>query len=286
MAKKKPKYIPAPTSEELERIEAGEKFSDIKANSVQKAINGALGEDISEIEELTENVEVVEPKKSKRSMKRAVYFWLGIFVTFMSIIGIIFSVNFTFSAIRRITDNTEQKNEFARYVYPLVIVDCPTYDEISKLPVDVVLRAAAWNIIINYDEKHSKYKNDNGYITVPASDMEVEATNLFGKGIVFDHQTLGDPTLYFNYDTATNSYIIPISPTNLSYKPIVNDIKKINDTKFELKVGYYPPTQDWLPENKKNIADKYLKYTLVKDGKKYSVVSIQEYESDVTTTAK
>lgn len=286
MAKKKPKYIPAPTSEELERIEAGEKFSDIKANSVQKAINGALGEDISEIEELTENAEVVEPKKSKRSMKRAVYFWLGIFVTFMSIIGIIFSVNFTFSAIRRITDNTEQKNEFARYVYPLVIVDCPTYDEISKLPVDVVLRAAAWNIIINYDEKHSKYKNDNGYITVPASDMEVEATNLFGKGIVFDHQTLGDPTLYFNYDTATNSYIIPISPTNLSYKPIVNDIKKINDTKFELKVGYYPPTQDWLPENKKNIADKYLKYTLVKDGKKYSVVSIQEYESDVTTTAK
>lgn len=281
MARKKQKYIPAPTGEDLERIEAGEKFSDITANPIQKALNGALGEDVSEIEELTKPEEIIKPKKKKKSLKRAIYFWLGIFVSVMSVIGILFTANFAIDGIHRITDNTDQKNEFARYVYPLVIIDAPTFDEGTKLPVEVMLRAAVWNIIINYDEE-SQYNDMYGYITVPASDIEVAATNLFGEGIEFSHQTLGDPTLYFDYDPDQNSYIIPISPNNLSYKPIVKDIKKIEDNKYELKVGYYPPVQDWLPENKKNIPDKYLRYTLIKDGKNYSIVSIEEYTGNTS----
>ena len=278
MARKKTKYIPAPTSDDLERIEAGEKFSDITASPIKKALNSALSEDISEIEELVETDEAPLPKKKKRKVKRFIYFWLGIFVTVMSIIGVIFSVNFVVDGIKRITDNTEQKNEFARYIYPLVLVDTPTFDEDSKLPTEVMLRIAAWDIIINYDEKKSDYVNEYGYISVPSSDIEVVVTKLFGKDITFEHQTLGDPGLYFDYDQETKSYILPISPNFLSYKPVVEDIKKISDKKYELKVGYYPPVQDWLPDNKKNIADKYLKYILIKDGKDYSIISVSEYD--------
>ncbi len=279
MSRKKTKYISAPTTEDLERIEAGEKFSDITAGPVKKALNNALNEDVSEIDQLTQEEEVVAPKKKrKKSLRRAVYFWLGIFVSTMSIIGIVFSANFVVTQVKKIADNTEQKEEFAKYVYPFVIVDVPAFEEGTKLPVEVMLRVAAWDIIINYDAKHSNYTENMGFITVPASDIEVVATRLFGKGIDFDHQTLGDATLYFEYRDETKSYQLPVLPNTMSYRPGVKDIKKINDSTFEITVGYYPLVQDWLPEEKKNVADKFLKYTLVKDGSYYTITSIKEFE--------
>lgn len=274
--KKKTKYIPAPTGEDLERIEAGEKFSDITAGPVKKAISGALNEDISELEELTATEIIEEPKKKKKSKKRLVYFWLGIFVSVMSIIGIVFTVNFGIDQVKRITDNTDQKNEFKKFVYPLVVIDSPTFENSDDLPSEVILRAAAWNIIINYDEKHSEYQNQYGFITVPESDVEVAATKLFGKGLTFSHQTLGDPSLYFEYNSETKSYVLPVSPNIIPYRPGVTNIKKISDEKYEVKVGYYPPVPDWLPETKKNKADKYMIYTIEKNNKNYKIISIQE----------
>lgn len=287
MGRKKAKYIPAPTGEDLERIENGEKFSDITAGPVKKALSSALNEDVREIEELTRTEEVIEePKKKKRSLKRLTYFWLGTFVSVMSIIGIIFSVNFVIGKIKNITDNTEQKNKFAKYVYPLVIVDTPTFDDSSRLPVELMLRAGAWDIIINYDEKHSKYTIKDGSITVPESDVEVAATKLFGKGINFIHKDLGDDSLYFNYDKETKSYSLPVSPDILPYRPKVTDINKIDDNKYELIVGYYPPVQDWLPEHKKNIADKFMKYTVVQDGNNYTIVSVKQTEKPTNNSTR
>lgn len=287
MGRKKAKYIPAPTGEDLERIEAGEKFSDITAGPVKKALSGALNEDVNEIEEFTKTEEVIEePKKKKRSLKRLTYFWLGTFVSVMSIIGIIFSTNFVIAKIKNITDNTEQKNKFAKYVYPLVIVDTPTFDDSSSLPVELMLRAGAWDIIINYDEKHTKYATKDGCIIVPESDVEVAATKLFGKGKTFRHQSLGDAILYFHYDEDAKSYHLPISPNILPYKPKVEDIKKIDDNKYELIVGYYPPVQDWLPEHKKNIADKFMKYTVVQDGNNYTIISVKQTEKPTNSDSK
>ncbi len=276
--KKKTKYIPAPTGEDLERIEAGEKFSDITAGPVKKAISGALNEDISELEELTETEVIEEPRKKRKSKKRIFYFWTGILVSVMSIIGLVFTVNFGINQIKRITDNTDQKNEFKKYVYPLVVIDSPTFEHSGDLPNEVMLRAAAWSIIINYDEKHSEYKNQYGFITVPESDIEVAATKLFGKGISFSHQTLGDPSLYFEYNTETKSYVLPVAPNINPYRPGVTDIKKLSDEKYEIKVGYYPQLPDWMPETKKNKADKYLIYTIEKNGKSSKIISIKENE--------
>lgn len=279
MGKKKTKYIPAPTGEDLERIEAGEKFSDITAGPVKKALNGALNEDISELEEFAETEVIEEPKKKKKSKKRLTYFWLGVFVSVMSIIGLIFTVNFGIEQFKKITDNTEQKNEFKKFVYPLVVIDSPTFENSTDLPNEAMLRVAAWNIIINYDEKHSEYKKDvYGNITVPESDVEVAATKIFGKGITFSHQRLGDESLYFAYDEEKKSYSLPVSPNIIPYRPGVTDIKKLSDEKYELKVEYYPPVPDWLPDTKKNAADKTMKYTVEKNGNGYKILSIREYK--------
>ncbi len=273
---RKPKYIQAPTTEDLARIEAGEKFSDITAGPIKKAIDNALDEDIKEIEEIT--AEPVEKKSTRKkpSFKRKLYFALGVFVSVMSIIGIIFSVNFCVEAFKRIADNTDQKNNFASIIFPVVVVDPPTFADGEKLPADIMLTAAVWDIILNEDK--SVYKNEYGYITVPASDVEVHATKLFGSDIHFPHQTLGDPDLYFYYEEAIKSYIVPVSPHYLPYSPVVENITKISDKKFELKVGYNSIVNSWLPDNPSK-PEKYMIYTVVKNGNNYNIISIKDLVS-------
>lgn len=278
MAKKKGKYIPAPTGEDLERMESGEKFSDITATPIQKVLNGALSEDVDEISELaTEEDNAPTDVKKKKSRRRVVYLWLGIFVTIMTVVGIIFTTMAAVRLVKNVADNTAQKNMFAKYLYPCVIVDVPVTDDVSKLPIETILRTAAWDIIINYNEKSSKYKNEYGNITVPASDLEVVATRMFGKNLEFKHQTLGDNVMFFEYKEETNSYVLPVEPNTVSYRPKTESIKKLNDNTYELRIGYYVPAQDWQSDEKKNTADKYLKYTVVKENDSYRIVSIGEY---------
>ncbi len=281
--KKKSKYISAPTGEDLERIESGEKFSDITASPIQKAIKGAFSEDVEEIESMSETPEikednVTEKPVKKKSKKRTMYMWLGIFVSVMTIVGIVFTVMASIIFVKKITNNTEQKQELAQYIYPLVIVDVPVIEDTSKLPVETILRTAAWDIIINFNPESSKYVDEYGYITVPATDLEVVATRLFGKNIDFEHQPLGDAVLYFAYDEKTKSYTLPTVPTTMAYRPKVESITKISEKELELRVGYYVPVQDWQSDKIKNQADKYLKYTIIKEEKGYKIKSIGEYE--------
>lgn len=277
--KRKPKYIQAPTAEDLIRIENGEKFSDITAGPIKKAIDNALDEDIVEIEQFAVEPERKKNVRNKTSFRKRMYFSLGVFVSIMSVIGIIFSVNFCFNTIKKIADNTSQKNQFAQIIFPAVVVDPPTFSEGEKLPVDIMLTAAVWHIILNEDK--SIYNSEYDYITVPASDVEVFATKLFGSDITFAHQTLGDPDLYFEYVESINSYILPISPHYLPYTPVVEDIKKLSADKFELKVGYNNIVNSWLPQNSGK-PDKYMIYTLEKKGNVYILVSIKDFEISTT----
>lgn len=272
--KNKRKYIQAPTADDMERIKAGEKFSDITAGPIKKALDNDLSETIDNFDESVNNLST---SKSNTKIRRGIYFSLGIFVTVMSIIGIIFTVNFFVGVIKNIADNTAQKKELERYIYPAVIVDIPTFEEGDNIPVEVMLTTAAWDIIINGDK--SKYENSFGLLTVPASDLEVHATKIFGTGHKFGHQNLGSGNLTFEYVEATNSYIIPESPHYLTYSAKVEDIKKISEKKFELKVGYYPPAKIWFPDdNKETEADKYMKYTVIKkSNNSYNLVSVDYY---------
>ncbi len=273
MPKNNKKYIQAPTTEDLERIENGEKFSDITASTIKKALDNDLSETMGSFDEtlLGNKSATKKPKKFRRSM----YFSLGIFVTVMSFVGMIFTVNAGVNLVKRIADNTSQKNEFAQYIFPAVIVDAPVFEEGASLPVEVMLTAAVWDIITGEDK--DKYSQNLGIMTVPASDVEVHATKLFGSGLKFGHQSLGDPQNPFIYDESANSYQIPASPQFLPYSPKVEDIKKLSENKFELMVGYYPPVRAWLPEGTEPIPDKHMKYTLIKNGKNYNIISIQSY---------
>lgn len=247
-----------------------------KKPELSDSIISALDEDVAEIAEfsVTKGIEE-EPVLKKNSFKRSLYFVLGVVVSFMSLIGFISSVSFCANVISGIADNTKQKEAFADLIYPVVIVDPAPYTETSQLTSDMVIAAAIWDIILHEDV--SKYPEEFGTMTIPQLDVEQHATSLFGSGLTFEHKTLGDAALSFYYTEESKSYNVPVSPKYFPYSPRVENIKREGDV-YILRVGYISPSPAWLIQSKnfKTEADKFMSYTLKKNGNSYTVTGITE----------
>lgn len=243
---------------------------------ILQALDDALDEDVSEIEEVAKTEEVQIPQ-SKGGFKRKMYFTIGVAVSVMAVIGFIFTVNFLVGVAQNIVDNTAQKNEFAKLVYPLVIIDTAPFDTSSQLSSDSVLTAAIWDIILYGDT--SKYPKEFDIMTIPEIDVELHATNLLGTGLVFEHGDLGSSEVGFYYDAETKSYTVPVSPKYFPYSPYIESVKKTGEN-YSLKVGYVSPNPAWLGTDKNEVPtpDKYMEYIVHKNGKNYTVVAIHEVE--------
>lgn len=266
---KKAKYINAPTTEQKTLIEQGEKLSDLNGGALRRA----LDEDVEEMEEFSpENTVDTMPVKKKHSFRRNLYFTVGLFVSIMSIIGIIFTVNWTVGVFKGIADNTSQKEMFEEFILPVVVCDVPVFSGSNAIPNDVILTAAVWDIILYSAEN---YEENDKMITVPAIDLEAHATKLFGKNLNFTHQTLGDVVLSFPYDDQTQTYLLPVQPYFMSYTPKVSDVSRDGET-YLLTVEYYPVISSWMPNNKDAQPDKIMSYKVVKKGGTYSIVEIEE----------
>ena len=250
----------------------------VPVESIKNALDSALDEDVAEIAEfsVTKNVDEILAKK-KPSFKRNLYFVIGIAVSFMSLIGFIFSVYFCAGIVKDFAENTTQKEEFARFIYPIVIVDPSAYKSTDQLSSDAVISAAIWDIILYGDT--SKYTTEYGNMTVPQLDVENHATSLFGSGLTFDHKTLGDTMLTFYYNAETKSYTIPVSPKYFPYSPSVESIKRDGDI-YTLKVGYISPSPAWLVTDKKQKPKpaKYMEYVVSKKNNNYTLKAINDVE--------
>lgn len=242
--------------------------------SLKTALDSALDVDVSESEDDTE---VLKPfPKSRRTRTRTLYFTLGIVVSILSVVGLISSVHFAYDVIYGVVDNSAQKEEFAAYIYPVIIADPPAVDTATQLSSDTVLTAAIWDIILYADK--DKYTQEYGNITVPQVDVENHAARLFGSGLRFEHKTLGDIVLPFYYNEETASYMIPVSPQFFPYSPRVEEISRDGDV-YILRVGYISPSPAWMVRNdaEEQEADKYMTYTLKKNSNgTYTILSIRE----------
>ena len=89
-------------------------FKRFFAKNTLTTISTALDENVDEISSLSENKnytnETATPSK-KRIYNRRMYYLTGLAFTFMSIIGLIFSISFCVNVIRRFTDNTAQERK-------------------------------------------------------------------------------------------------------------------------------------------------------------------------------
>ncbi|WP_432650034.1 hypothetical protein [Huintestinicola sp.] len=254
-----------------------DKRSEEKKNGdIIDMLDSALDEDISEISEMSEleesSNEAVKPKN-----KSAFHFIVGLIFIILAAIGLISTVGFVSDKVKNIIDNTDQKNEFAKFIYPVVICDPPSFDATTKLKNETIISAAVWDIIL-YEDK-SKYELDFDYLIVPEVDIEQHAAKLFGSGLTINHMTIASADISFYYDGEISSYRIPENPKFFTYSPYIESISKVGES-YTLTVGYVSPTPAWLTltSDEAPSPEKYVDYVVQKRGTSYTLVAIKQSE--------
>ncbi len=241
----------------------------------------ALDESHEEMAEFTEEIEVPDaPDSNPEGLRRKLYFLFGIIVSLLAIVGLYSTVVFTVDVVKDFADNTQQKNEFARFVYPIVICDPAPFNQTVKLRSETLITAALWDIIL-YDDK-SKYEADFDMIIVPELDVEQHGTKLFGTGLSFEHQSIIGVEVQFYYDESIKSYRIPSNPKHFTYSPYIEDMTRVGE-RYTLTVGYVSPTPAWLTltSEEEPSPEKYVEYVVSKRGNEMTLVSIQESDKKV-----
>ena len=251
--------------------------------NIRRMFGEALDESHEELAEFADAQAVPDmPEANPEGIKRKLYYIFGIVLSVLAVIGLISTVNFTVARVKEFAENTQQKTEFAKFIYPIVICDPAPFNQTVKLRNDTMLTAAMWDIIL-YEDK-SKYEAEFDMIVVPELDVEQHATKLFGAGLSFEHQSLLNASVQFYYDESIKSYRIPSNPKYFTYSPYIEEISRVGE-RYTLTVGYVSPTPAWLTltSDDQPEPEKYVVYVVSKRGDEMTLVSIQESDRKVAS---
>lgn len=143
--------------------------------------------------------------------------------------------------VGRLTDDTEERQEYARLLAPMVMLNPVPFDSLETADQNTLLQAAIWGAI--YSEDLTQYERDEvGALILPVVDVDKNGARLFGSEFVLEHHTFDANGMQFVYDEERMGYIIPITGTTSSYTPEVVKIQTSVQTK-RVTVGYVaPPT--------------------------------------------
>lgn len=275
------KFVPADEKDIESAKRTAKKQDKDSIENIKRMFDEALDETQEDMAEFTEEIEVPDaPIANPEGLRRKLYYLLGIVISLLAIVGLYSTVVFTVDVIKDFADNTQQKNEFARFVYPIVICDPAPFNQTVKLRSETLITAAIWDIIL-YEDK-SKYEADFDMIIVPELDVEQHGTKLFGTGLSFEHQSIIGVEVQFYYDESIKSYRIPSNPKHFTYSPYIEDITRVGE-RYTLTVGYVSPTPAWLTltSEEEPSPEKYVEYIVSKRGNEMTLVSIQESDKKV-----
>ena len=283
---KPPRLVPADESDKASAKKNAKKQEQKKQDresieNIKRMFDEALDESHEDMAEFTEEIEVPdEPVSNPEGLRRKLYYLFGIAISLLAIVGLYSTVLFTIDAVKAFADNTQQKNEFARFVYPIVICDPAPFNQTVKLRSETMITAAIWDIIL-YEDK-SKYEADFDMIIVPELDIEQHGTKLFGTGLSYEHQSIIGVDVQFYYDESIKSYRIPSNPKYFTYSPYIEEITRVGE-RYTLTVGYVSPTPSWLTltSDEEPSPDKYVEYVVSKRGNELTLVAIQESDKKV-----
>lgn len=214
-------------------------------------------------------------KKTKRSIANAV---VGFIFCLLAFVGLISVVASGYDFTKQILNNESQKTKFEKTILPILMLDPVPFDDAKTLDEMTVLRASLWTAI---EEKRNSYSYDDmGYMLVPASDVEVAKTRLFGKDVSLKHQSFSEGLLIrYIYDEEHLLYRVPLDAQTGYYIPKVEEMSKRGDV-YVLTVGYIPTAESFATsvrgKNKEPAPDKYMIYELKEENGYYRLLSIKE----------
>lgn len=208
---------------------------------------------------------------------------LGFAIMFFSVIGLVVTFKNIYVNVVRVFNNTAEKEEFQRYILPVLMFDPVPFDDINQVDKFSILQSAIWAAFMDYGK--DKYLNeDYNSLIVPVNDVEKSLITLYGKNLKIKHQTFGDGLMNnYIYNEDTKTYTVPILDQVGIYSPDIKSIAK-NGNIYTLTVGYVRPNDIWQmyisDEKRKNKPEKYMEYVLKKINDGYNIIAIKDSPID------
>lgn len=238
-------------------------------------IESDIETDITDLGTEPEEDVTIAPDPRKHSK---FFFGLAIFVVIMACVGIVSTVRLVSDGVHNIMDNTSLKNEFARFLLPVVANDVAPFENESDISNSAKVSCAIWNILVNKDA--SKYRmSDRGDYNIPEYDVGVSCSEIFGSSATITHQSVGASDTRFVYDETNHIYICSGSTRFISYAPRIAEMKENNGT-YVLTVEYIPPSMAIISDNTEVKADKVMEYTINRWEKKNTLMTVRFISSE------
>ncbi len=264
MAKRKKR-----TFQKEKQQENGEKVVNQLFGSLEDEAD--IEDDIAELggNEPTDEEVIPEPIKKKRF-----FFGFAIFVIIMAVIGCISTVRFAASVTGKLLDNTSLKNEFAQFIFPMVVNDIAPFNGIDEIPNTSKITCAIWNILLTKDTV--PYEDGLGGLLIPEYDVMASCKELFGSSVVMEHQSVGTGEVRFTYDEEKHIYSAIKNIRYLTYAPQIVEMAEV-DGNYQLIVGYLPPSLATVSgiSGTEVSPDKYRLYTISRWDGKNTLLSVE-----------
>ncbi|MBP0982345.1 MAG: hypothetical protein J6A19_01335 [Oscillospiraceae bacterium] len=241
----------------------------------------------SDIAELggSSEAEQTEPVKQKKSR---FFFGFAVFVIIMAVIGVISSVQFVANVTANLLDNTSLKNEFAAFIFPVVVNDIAPFEEADEIPDSSKISCAIWNILLNSDT--SQFERDEGTgLSIPEYNVNASCRELFGSSVSLEHQTVGTAEVRFTYNEDTHTYTANKNIRYLTYSPQIVSIEEDGEV-YTVVVGYLPPTVAAVAgiSGLQAQPEKYMEYTISRWDGKDTLMSVRfsDYQPETSEVAE
>lgn len=224
-------------------------------------VDNDLENDITELGDLPDDdVKTADPPKKHRF-----FFGFAIFTVIMAIIGVISCVIVISGVIRGIVDNTSLKNEFQRFLLPVVANDIPAFSEANDLSDSAKIRCSVWNILINKDLSQYSVTTENSQYRIPEYDVDKSCKELFGSGVTINHRSINYGDLQFSYSADNHIYSCTRDLRYLNYAPKISEMTEQNGS-YKLTVEYISPSLSMLSDewDFEAISDKSMIYTVTR----------------------
>lgn len=210
----------------------------------------------------------------------AVNYIVGIFVLVFFVIGVASTVSFVAGRVRKATDNGAKNREYESFIYPLVMNDPDTFDDVSKADQSQLIAVSIWSILKSNPDTDKYSYSDKGLL-IPKKDVEEAFKKLFGSDVKVNHTSADGGGIEFRYSEKKGQYIIPITGITPLYTPTVLDAQERNDF-ITLFVGYLSG-DDWEQDENGNPVkpepSKYVKIILRKTGGGYCISALRSADA-------
>ncbi len=242
----------------------GEKVINQLFGSLEQESEPDIEGDIAELGGADE-AEQTEPESRKKSR---FFFCFAVVVIILAIIGLISTVRFVSGVTANLLDNTSLKNEFAAFIFPVVVNDIAPFEESDEIPDSSKISCAIWKILLSGDTL--EFERDGGMgLSIPEYNVSAACRELFGSSVSLVHQTVGTAEVRFTYNEETHTYLADKNIRYLTYSPEIISMTEDGDV-YTVIVGYLPPTVAAVAgiSGLQAKPEKYMEYTISRwDGK-------------------